>query len=687
VLVVPGLVVVVVGFAVVVVVGFAVVVVVDLTVVVVVGFVVVVVGLVVVVVFGGFVVVVTGRVVVVVALVVVGDDFVVVVVTTLTVVVGPDAQALDPGNRTISAPDTTTGRSMSGRTHPGRRRGSCARQPESIAVCIGRPARFLDPPLRTRSAAGHAGGSLPAGTHRQGASIVHPGLISAATPDKPAIIMGSGRQVTYAELDRRSNQVANLLRSLGLEAGDHLAFQLHNEPEFFDLVWGAHRAGIVYTALSSRLSAAETEYIIDDCEAKAVVVDHDLHDHLRELAAKPLPGLLARFGLGAPDGALPAGWLDFATAADAQPATPVDSYAGDDMLYSSGTTGRPKGIMRPLGRFALSDPDPVTLLCQLAFGFDADTRYLSPAPLYHAAPLRFTRAAQRVGGTVVQMERFDPEEYLRLVERYRITASQLVPTMFVRLLKLPDEVRRRYDVSSLQTIIHAAAPCPVPVKQQMIDWWGPIIWEYYAGTEGNGMVLCNSTDWLAHPGTVGRPISAEVHIVGDEGEEQPAGQQGTVFFGGGVDFEYHNDPEKTAKAHHPKGWSTLGDIGYLDDEGFLFLTDRQANMIISGGVNIYPQEAENVLTLHPAVADVAVFGVPNAEMGEEVKAVVQPVEWSQAGPELEAELIAYCRERLAHFKCPRTVDFDPELPRHPTGKLYKRLLKDRYWEGHTSRIA
>jgi long-chain acyl-CoA synthetase len=257
----------------------------------------------------------------------------------------------------------------------------------------------------------------------------------------------------------------------------------------------------------------------------------------------------------------------------------------------------------------------------------------------------------------------------------------------VRLLKLPDEVRRRYDVSSLQTIIHAAAPCPVPVKQQMIDWWGPIIWEYYAGTEGNGMVLCNSTDWLAHPGTVGRPISAEVHIVGDEGEEQPAGQQGTVFFGGGVDFEYHNDPEKTAKAHHPKGWSTLGDIGYLDDEGFLFLTDRQANMIISGGVNIYPQEAENVLTLHPAVADVAVFGVPNAEMGEEVKAVVQPVEWSQAGPELEAELIAYCRERLAHFKCPRTVDFDPELPRHPTGKLYKRLLKDRYWEGHTSRIA
>jgi long-chain acyl-CoA synthetase len=516
---------------------------------------------------------------------------------------------------------------------------------------------------------------------------VHPGLIAATTPDKPALIMGSGTQVTYAELDRRSNQVANLLRSLGLEAGDHLAFQLHNEPEFFDLLWGAHRAGIVYTAMSSRLSATETEYIVDDCEAKALVVDHDLHGHLSELATKALPGLVARFGLGAPSGELPAGWIDFATAVDAQPATPVDSYAGDDMLYSSGTTGRPKGIMRPLGRFPLGDPDPVTLLCQLAFGFDADTRYLSPAPLYHAAPLRFTRAAQRVGGTVVQMERFDPEDYLRLVEKHRITASQLVPTMFVRLLKLPEEVRRRYDVSSLQTVIHAAAPCPVPVKQQMIDWWGPIIWEYYAGTEGNGMVLCNSTDWLAHPGTVGRPISAEVHIVGDNGEEQPAGQQGTVFFGGGVDFEYHNDPEKTAKAHHPEGWSTLGDIGYVDDEGFLFLTDRQANMIISGGVNIYPQEAENVLTLHPAVADVAVFGVPNAEMGEEVKAVVQPVEWSAAGPELEAELIAYCREHLAHFKCPRSVDFDAELPRHPTGKLYKRLLKDRYWEGHTSRIA
>jgi long-chain acyl-CoA synthetase len=510
---------------------------------------------------------------------------------------------------------------------------------------------------------------------------MHPGIIAAATPDKPAVVMsGSGVTLSYGELDRRSRQVANLLRNSSLREGDHVAFQLHNSPEFFEALWGAHRAGAVYTAISTRLGVEETAYIANDCGALVLAVATDLHAGLGELtpAVSFIP---LRLGVG--PGELPAGWIPWESAIDAQLATPVESRAGNDMLYSSGTTGRPKGVEQAGASLALDQIDPLTLFCQLILGFDDATIYLSPAPLYHAAPLRYTRSVHRLGGTVVQMEHFDPEEFLALVERYGITHTQMVPTMFVRLLRLPEEVRGRYDLSSLHAVVHAAAPCPVPVKQQMIDWWGPIIWEYYAGTEGNGLVLCNSTDWLAHPGTVGRPLSGEVHIVGDDGVEVPRGTAGGVYFGGGSEFRYHNDPDKTAEAHNPNGWSTIGDIGYLDDDGWLFLTDRKANMIISGGVNIYPQEAENILSMHPKVADVAVFGVPNAEMGEEVKAVVQPAVWADAGPELESELLGYCRERLAHFKCPRTIDFDPELPRHPTGKLYKRLLKDRYWEGST----
>jgi acyl-CoA synthetase (AMP-forming)/AMP-acid ligase II len=309
--------------------------------------------------------------------------------------------------------------------------------------------------------------------------------------------------------------------------------------------------------------------------------------------------------------------------------------------------------------------------------------YLSPAPFYHAAPLRFCMSAQALGATVVAMEHFDPEQYLALVERHRATTSQVVPTMFVRMLKLPDDVRAKYDVSSMQCVIHAAAPCPIPVKKGMIDWFGPIIHEYYAGTEGNGFVYCNSDMWLAHPGTVGTPINCTLHICGDDGEEVPHYESGTVFFEGGASFEYHNDPEKTASSRHPKGWSTLGDVGYVDDDNFLYLTDRKAYMIISGGVNIYPQESENLLVTHPKVVDVAVFGVPNDDFGEEVKAVVQPVTMpadADAAKALEKELIAFCRSELADVKCPRSIDFRDELPRHPTGKLYKRLLKDEYWK-------
>ena len=374
---------------------------------------------------------------------------------------------------------------------------------------------------------------------------------------------------------------------------------------------------------------------------------------------------------------------DYATAIAEHPTEPIpDERLGTAMLYSSGTTGRPKGIIRPLPDQPPTETLPLFTFLSNLWRYREDMIYLSPAPLYHSAPQAAVGLTIATGGTVVIMERFDPVEYLRLIEQYQVTHTQLVPTMFSRMLKLPEDVRTRYDVSSLQVAVHAAAPCPVTVKHQMIDWWGPVIHEYYAGTEGNGFIYCNSDMWLGHPGTVGAPINCVVHIVGEDGEEVSQGESGTVFFESNATFEYHNDPEKTKSSRHPKGWTTLGDVGYLDADGFLYLTDRKAYMIITGGVNVYPQEAENLLVTHPAVVDVAVFGVPNDDFGEEVKGVVQPVAMpadAEAAGELERELIRFCREHLADVKCPRSVDFRAELPRHPTGKLYKRLLKDEYW--------
>jgi acyl-CoA synthetase (AMP-forming)/AMP-acid ligase II len=345
-------------------------------------------------------------------------------------------------------------------------------------------------------------------------------------------------------------------------------------------------------------------------------------------------------------------------------------------------------VKRPLERRAIGELLPLMkALAKDLLGMGPDTVYLSPAPLYHAAPLRFSMAAAALGGTAVLMERFDAETFLRLVERHRVTHTQLVPTMFVRLLKLPAEMRARCDLSSLRHAVHAAAPCPPDVKQAMIDWWGPILTEYYAGTEGNGLTLATCAEWQAHRGTVGRAVVGAVKIVDDAtGEVLPAGAVGGVWFAGGPRFEYNNSPEKTAAAHDARGWSTLGDVGYLDDDGFLHLTDRKAYMIISGGVNIYPQETEDVLVGHPAVLDAAVFGVPDEEMGEQVKAVIQPVDMTHAGPDLEAKLIAFCRERLSPIKCPRSVDFETELPRTPTGKLIKRHLRDRYWPNAERRV-
>ena len=509
---------------------------------------------------------------------------------------------------------------------------------------------------------------------------MYPGAHLATRPDHPAVIMSdSGWTQTYAELDAAANRLSRLFRAAGLQPGDHVALCLENHPRYMELVWGCEYAGLIYTAASARLTTDELAYVVDDCGARAFITSRYKAEQAAAIV-ESTPGVELRLML---DGVAP-GHDSYEEAVAQHDPTPLsDRVAGVDMLYSSGTTGRPKGVLPAFEAKPLEERTTgVTMLMQLLFGMDATKVYLSPAPLYHAAPLRFCVATQSLGGTLVVMPNFDAEEYLAAIEKFSATHTQVVPTMFVRMLKLPDEVRAKYDVSSLEAVIHAAAPCPIPVKRQMIEWWGPVIHEYYAGTEGNGFVYCNSQDWLAHQGTVGKAIVGTIHIGGEDGEELPPGTPGTVYFEGGATFEYHNDPAKTAGSRNDKGWSTLGDVGYLDEDGFLYLTDRKAYMIITGGVNVYPQEAENVLITHHKVTDVAVFGVPDDEFGEQVKAVVQPGEMPADDAEaaaLAGELIAFCRSQLADVKCPRSIDFRPELPRHPTGKLYKRLLKDEYW--------
>jgi acyl-CoA synthetase (AMP-forming)/AMP-acid ligase II len=510
---------------------------------------------------------------------------------------------------------------------------------------------------------------------------VFPGAFIESQPDKPALIMAnSGFTQTFAELDAAANRLSRLLRSAGVQPGDHVAICMENHDRYFEIVWGCHYAGTVYTACSSRLTSGELRYIINDCAAKVFITSRYKADQAAEMA-DDIPGVTLRLMLDGPID----GYESYESAVDAQSPEPLDEerVAGADMLYSSGTTGRPKGVTRPFTALPLeTTPGGVAPVLQMLFGATNESIYLSPAPFYHAAPLRFSMAAQVLGATVVLMEHFDAEQYLALIEKYGATVTQAVPTMFVRLLKLAPEVRNAYDVSSMRCIIHAAAPCPIPVKRMMIEWFGPILHEYYAGTEGNGFVYCNSEMWLAHEGSVGTPINCVVHICDDNGDELPHFEPGTVYFEGGATFEYHNDAEKTFSSRHVMGWSTLADVGYLDDDNFLYLTDRKHNMIISGGVNVYPQETENVLVTHPKVIDVAVFGVPNEVFGEEVKAVIQPVKMPVSRDEAVAladELMAFCRSELADLKCPRSIDFREELPRHPTGKLYKRVLKDEYW--------
>ncbi|MEM6440711.1 MAG: acyl-CoA synthetase [Pseudomonadota bacterium] len=500
---------------------------------------------------------------------------------------------------------------------------------------------------------------------------------AAATPDRPAIIMsGSGRTVTFGELEDASNRAAQALRALGLRPGDHMAILMENRPEFMELAVAALRAGVYFTAVSRYLSAEEAAYIVKDCGAKAFVTSKPYAEVGGAAARAAGPGCRS-FMLDGENADL-ASWEALR---DSQPAERIeDETKGSLMLYSSGTTGRPKGIKRPYVEEPIDGANPLMeLICLKMGGMRSGDVYLSPAPLYHAAPLAATLVSLYHGATAVIMERFDPEGFLRDVERFRVSHAQLVPTMFVRMLKLPDPARAAHDVSSLRCAIHAAAPCPVEVKRAMIDWWGPILLEYYAGTEANGVALCDSHEWLAHPGTVGKSRVGPVRIVDVTGEELPQGETGAVYFEGGQDFEYHNDAAKTAGAYHPKGWSTLGDIGYLDVDEYLHLTDRRAYTIITGGVNVYPQETEDRLILHPEVLDAAVFGVPDEDLGEAVKAVVQPRDPARIGENLAEELAEWCRKGLSRIKCPRSIDFREALPRTETGKLLKRKLKDEYW--------
>jgi acyl-CoA synthetase (AMP-forming)/AMP-acid ligase II len=496
---------------------------------------------------------------------------------------------------------------------------------------------------------------------------MHPSAHAASDPRKPAIILAAtGQAIDYATLEALSNQSAHRLRAQGLQRGDGVATLFDNGPEVFVLGLAAQRSGLYLTSISNKLSVADIGYILHDCGAELLIASDRYIEAARQAAA------LA-------EGVRAIGWSDWAASAAEQPETPIaDQSPGTDMLYSSGTTGRPKGVKFPLPEGGIDHPTPLMAMGTNLYGMGPDTRYLSTSPLYHAAPLRWAMTVQRLGGTVVVMDRFDAEAALALIARYRITHATFVPTHFIRMLKLPDETRERYDMGSLRAVVHAAAPCPVPVKRAMIDWWGPIVHEYYSGTETCGITAISAAEWLDKPGSVGKAVLGTLRITDDAGNALPAGAEGNVCFADGPRFEYHHDPEKTAMAYDRNGWATLGDIGRVDADGFLFLTDRKSFMIISGGVNIYPQEIENILVTHPKVADVAVIGIPDEEMGECVLAIVQPAAGIVADDALADELRDFARSALGGVKTPRRFDFRTELPREPTGKLMKRRLIDAY---------
>lgn len=517
---------------------------------------------------------------------------------------------------------------------------------------------------------------------------MYPGHWASIAPDKPAVIHSvTGATTTYRELNDRSNQLAQLMYAQGLRRGDHVALFMENDVRYFEVIWAALRSGLYLTTVNRYLTDEEAAYIIDNSESKVVFTSAGLAD-----VAGSLPEQCPQVARWIMTDNAVAGYELYQDALAAHPAEPLRQQpAGALMLYSSGTTGRPKGILRPLPETDIDQPgtDLGALHAQL-WGFDDATVYLSPAPLYHSAPMSCTIATHVNGGSVVMMPRFDEVAALQAIEQYNVTHSQWVPTMFTRMLKLPEDTRNQFDLSSQQVAIHAAAPCPRAVKQKMFDWWGPILYEYYGGTELNGLTHITPEAWLEKPGTVGKPILGVLHICDEDGKELSPGESGLVYFElPEMPFRYLKDEAKTKSAQHPQhpNWSALGDVGCVDEDGYLFLTDRATFMIISGGVNIYPQEIEDTMIMHDSVQDVAVVGVPNEEMGEEVKAVVELIPGVDASPEIEQQLLNYVREHIAHYKCPKSIDFVDELPRLPTGKLYKRLLKDRYWGKTDSRIV
>jgi long-chain acyl-CoA synthetase len=504
----------------------------------------------------------------------------------------------------------------------------------------------------------------------------HPKRYAESNPGRAAVIVGdTGVTLSYGEMESRSNRLANAFRSLGLGVGDHVAILMENRTEYFEAVWAGMRAGLFVTPINWHLAPAEVEYIIRDCAASVLVTS----SFCAALAQGATADVRSRLVVGEPV----EGFDPYERALEGHPPSPIeDECEGTWMFYSSGTTGRPKGIKPPSVGGALGEETTFTGLVRGMYGGDESTVYLSPAPLYHAAPSGWAGAVHRLGGTVITLSKFDPIEFLRAIARYKVTLAQVVPTHMVQLMKLPPSERAQFDLSSLKVLVHAAAPCPPEVKRAMLEWLGPVVYEYYSGSEGVGFCAIGPQEWLAHPGSVGRSLLGPVHIVDENSDEVSTGTEGEVWFESPHRFEYHGDPEKTTSSYDHRGWSTLGEIGWVDPEGYLFLTDRASNMIISGGVNIYPREVEDALIAHPAVSDVAVIGVPDPEMGESVRAVVQPGEPPANPAGLEADLIAFCRDRIAHFKCPRSVVFIDQLPRLPTGKISRRLIPAEFRAPH-----